>query len=222
MGRKKVPQIKPCFLDRRACSSCGGACCKQYPGISLPEDFPDVQSIADALSSGRWCIDYEGDDPFLRCATKGSEGTAVEELYDGHECTFHGARGCELKPDDRPAGCRYMVPMIGSCAVVVKPVHSANAWRSRAGDLFSAKSLVRSSVLALPRVDAGADARVRSLSRSESKEDRDKDREKRGVGGKGKGKGKGTQKSAKTQSKATGAAIEKREANVVFLKPRQE
>src|SRR6202044_3088169 len=36
--RRKLPVIST-NENAKACSSCGGSCCKTYPGISVPGDF---------------------------------------------------------------------------------------------------------------------------------------------------------------------------------------
>lgn len=122
----KLP-MAPSFEHPDLCASCGGSCCRQMPGAAMPEDFGDSletieTSLREALSSGRWAIDWwEGDpregDPrdgserllgayFARPAVRGSDG-----LFDTTvgTCTFLGDHGCTIF-DARPSGCRGLKP----------------------------------------------------------------------------------------------------------------
>lgn len=106
------------------CKECGGKCCARMPGTASPEDFgaPDrdvmAYRIADVMHSGRWALDcwdgYDGDGDlngdvyYLRPATVGSEGHAVDRSW-GDACTFLTDDGCAIYPS-RPYGCRDLVP----------------------------------------------------------------------------------------------------------------
>ena len=120
--------------EHAVCAKCGGACCKQIPGIAAPHDFLtaeaglDVGRICEMVIGGRWCFDcWDGDPrldvdevsnvPFLRPAVGGSEGEVFERSYGGH-CIFHGTGGCELVFAQRPLECRGLIPDVdrpGEC-----------------------------------------------------------------------------------------------------------
>ena len=110
----------PFNLKPNLCTPCGGMCCKTLPGSASPSDFPTEELRSEALSSGRWCIDWWEGDPregkdevdtaqYMRPATKGKEGKLFDPSWGG-ECTFLTEKGCELTPDKRPAQCRAVVP----------------------------------------------------------------------------------------------------------------
>ena len=102
------------------CSPCGGRCCRIAPGLAIPSDFkkPLKESIAAAIKTGRWCLDYgEADERlpetyFVRPAVMGKEGQAVHPSWGG-ECTFLGDEGCSLAFFERPFTCRDLVPAPG-------------------------------------------------------------------------------------------------------------
>lgn len=113
------------------CSSCGGGCCKSYPGITSPTDFgaPNrevlLQRLTEAFCSGKWAIDWWEGDPrpldervggelhqayFIRPHVKGEEQWGIRDATYGGPCTFHTDTGCALKHDQRPTQCRTLVP----------------------------------------------------------------------------------------------------------------
>jgi len=112
------------------CATCGGACCKQMPGGTHPNDWgaPDMDEmqrrISAALDSERYAIDWWEGDPrgleegyigyvsqgfYIRPATKGKEGRVYDASWGG-ECTFLTATGCALAHDARPLECRTLEP----------------------------------------------------------------------------------------------------------------
>ncbi|MEJ5257545.1 MAG: YkgJ family cysteine cluster protein [Fervidobacterium sp.] len=113
--------IKPIGVENLAiCKSCGGKCCKTYPGPATPEDFgaPDIEklrtNLIEALSTGMWTIDWINQDEglyFVRPAVKGFEGSVFDHNYLG-ECTFLTPHGCELEFEKRPESCRMLVPKV--------------------------------------------------------------------------------------------------------------
>jgi len=133
------------YLDKKMCFSCNVKCCLRITGIALPDDFPTKDSLTEAFKTGRWTIDYGplprgGESPFPRAAAKGFEGMAEHRwpFPAELECTFLGEKGCELKPGDRPAGCRYMIPRTMPCLEPVTYAVAAETWQSRAGELMEA------------------------------------------------------------------------------------
>jgi Fe-S-cluster containining protein len=102
------------------CKVCGGKCCKTYPGLVTPEDFgaPDIEKLRknlfEALSSGRWTVDWVKQEEglyFVRPAVKGFEGSVFDHRYTG-ECTFLTETGCKLSFENRPESCRMLIPKI--------------------------------------------------------------------------------------------------------------
>lgn len=137
------------------CRSCGGKCCKYFPGGATPEDFgaPNggllLDSLRHALSSGRWTVDWNGggDDKlyFVRPAIKGAEGSLFDHAYAG-ECTFLGSRGCELGFNERPESCRMLIPNENSRCDEQRYTRKyiAERWRSYQKQLLMAATDVES------------------------------------------------------------------------------
>jgi hypothetical protein len=143
------------YLYPKMCKSCCVQCCRKITGIALLEDFPTRESLTEAFKTGRWTVDYGslpngGESPFPRAAAKGFEGMAEHRwpFPAELECTFLGEKGCELKPGDRPAGCRYMIPTTTPCVEPVTYAVAAETWQSRAAELIEA-SLGVPKVIAL-------------------------------------------------------------------------
>jgi len=121
IGGNKMDQQKNGVEDLSICSTCKGKCCKSYPGPATPKDFgaPDAErmymKLYDALSSGRWTIDWINQEEgryFIRPATKGFESSIFDHRYAG-ECTFLTSNGCELPFRKRTESCRMLVPKLG-------------------------------------------------------------------------------------------------------------
>lgn len=108
------PHISPTL-----CSSCGGECCKRFPGVSYAHEFPTLKSIHTALASGRWTVDWwEGDvtggnlsvTKYIRPSIKGSEGRIPDPTWQRGACTFHTPQGCSLPVEQRPTECLDVLP----------------------------------------------------------------------------------------------------------------
>ena len=110
--------------NKSICAACAATrgektCCRSYPGIASPDDFAgNGQTLEEALyvslSSGKWAIDWwdnhDGpDDYFIRPAVKGCEGKLEDPSWGG-ACTFLTDKGCKFKYDERPEGCRALIP----------------------------------------------------------------------------------------------------------------
>jgi hypothetical protein len=109
--------------DTEACAACGGKCCKQYPGMTSPEDWgaPDQEQMRTRLRAALNSGDYEFDDWFGD-PTKKSGGqfdvrmirpTAQRRM--GHKgewdrCKLLKDTGCSLPYEQRPKECRGLVP----------------------------------------------------------------------------------------------------------------
>lgn len=111
------------LTGKAACQTCKGACCKRYPGSTLPSqwgdgDEPDWDRVEQALLSGEWVIDWWDSYPdpnnryYIRPATTGSR------VFDGNmwagtkPCTFLTDEGCRLSESERPAECLSLSPQI--------------------------------------------------------------------------------------------------------------
>lgn len=100
------------------CAKCGGLCCQQCPGLTVPSDFKDNDAILAAIKSGRWCLDWyeadgtfeQGDVYFVRPSIKGREGKTRHAAWGG-ECTFLGPDGCTS--GIKPHQCRTLVARPG-------------------------------------------------------------------------------------------------------------
>jgi len=108
------------------CTACGGACCRQMPGATFPEDWGtplDVQGLLEALRGGRWAIDWWEGDPrrdnpevllSRACYVRPATVEKIGRLYDaswGGVCNFFTPGiGCQLPPNERPTECRYLEP----------------------------------------------------------------------------------------------------------------
>jgi Fe-S-cluster containining protein len=112
------------YTNPSLCAACGGKCCQRCPGAAFPEDFePDViAGVQAALETGQWAIDWWEGDPreghdelarayFVRPSVRGC--TDVFDPSWGGPCVFLADDGCTLLADERPRGCRMLVPSQG-------------------------------------------------------------------------------------------------------------
>lgn len=108
------------YENAELCKQCGGECCKGMPGICSPEDV--TGKVLELLRTGRYCMDWweggenrndglENEVYYLRPSTLDEvrRGQYRHGSWGGR-CTFHGVNGCELRPDERPYGCRMLEP----------------------------------------------------------------------------------------------------------------
>lgn len=121
------------FENHELCAACGGVCCKRMPGALMPEDVRgDLATVLkDKFRVGEWAIDWwEGDprqeaiDPFegpFDWKGRKSQAYFLRPAMVGADQLFHSAwkydgicvywsNGCLLQPDDRPFGCRWLMP----------------------------------------------------------------------------------------------------------------
>ena len=125
------------YLDEARCTSCGGACCKNMPGLTTPEDWgaPDhdvmIRRLEVAFATGDWAIDWWEGDPRKRARRPLSEvlyvrpstveGKAEGRLMDpswGGQCALLTPTGCPLPREGRPTMCRTLEPLpegLGRC-----------------------------------------------------------------------------------------------------------
>ena len=144
----------PVFAPLAECKGCG-ACCKTSPGATVPDDWgnpPNFDTIRDALTSGRWLVDWWEGDPrldsaqvlrayYLRPAVVGFEGEAVAReagfmSVEGQEgtCTFHNAkRGCTSTV--KPAECSALQPT-ATRECKAEPPQGYRRWSQRAAELW--------------------------------------------------------------------------------------
>lgn len=127
-----IIRIQSANTNAAICTACGGACCKNLPGEVLPGDLSPTldpyEVIVEAhnlLESGLYTFDWyerfipEGgniDNAFssergyyLRPVTVGMEDSWRDPSHGGR-CTLLHDEGCELTEEDRPSGCRSLIP----------------------------------------------------------------------------------------------------------------
>lgn len=108
------------------CKKCGGACCKRYPGATIPsqwgkDDKEILENLTKAFKSKKWAIDWCENDPrrgkyeeedfyFVRPADKEyGDDFLFCPLWKG-ECVFLTPKGCSLPEEKRPLECRTLIP----------------------------------------------------------------------------------------------------------------
>lgn len=114
-------QLPVLLTGKAACQACKGACCKTYPGSTLPSqwgggDEPDWDLVEQALLSGEWSIDWWDSYPdpdnhyYIRPAR------TKHRVFDGNTmdspCNFLTDEGCRLSESERPAECLSLSPQI--------------------------------------------------------------------------------------------------------------
>jgi len=133
------------------CSSCGGECCRNRPGIEAPDRFlaepSPEEALAGALASGDWVLVrhvgvpwVNGEPPakedryrilfYPRPATLAERGNG-EAVAGGEEspCVFLGPVGCALPFSRRPRMCQSLEPSaIGDCECEWDQRSAALAW----------------------------------------------------------------------------------------------
>jgi hypothetical protein len=109
------------YLNEKMCQLCGGKCCMNLPGATLPQDWgePLIEVLVKALSSGKWAIDWWEGDPtgggdeingyYIRPAHRGHT-EIFHASWGARPCVFLGVDGCELGVEERPTGCRMLEP----------------------------------------------------------------------------------------------------------------
>ena len=94
-------------FNHALCTTCQGACCKNMPGATSPEDWgaPDVDvmqmHIGKALQSGEFvlaALPERPHEPYLM------------PLRTTTGCIFLRKDGCRLPDTKRPEGCRALIP----------------------------------------------------------------------------------------------------------------
>lgn len=110
------------YLNHEACKRCEGSCCKNMPGIAIPEDFgqPLLDNLVKAFGTGDWAIDWWEGDP-VEDREEIDRGYYIRPKIKGVNKIYHGAwggicvfftegQGCKLSDKDRPAQCRLLEP----------------------------------------------------------------------------------------------------------------
>ena len=115
-------QLPVLLTGKSACQACKGACCKRYPGATLPsrwgDDEPDWDIVEQALLSGQWVIDWWDSypDPYNRYYIRPAR--VKHRVFDGNAmvssspCNFLTDEGCSLSDSERPAECLSLTPQI--------------------------------------------------------------------------------------------------------------
>jgi hypothetical protein len=148
-------------LDSAVCSACGGACCKNQPGITAPAQWgassEEIEtSLTEAFKTGTWAIDWwQGDTEsdgdleevfFIRPAAVGVDALYHGAAYD-RRCVFLGDNGCRLTPETRPDGCLLLVPNDDHSECLPGPVRDykityARQWRAYQKEIVAAAHAV--------------------------------------------------------------------------------
>ena len=146
--------------DAAVCTKCGGACCKEQPGITAPAQWgtsaEEIKAnLTAAFVTGKWAVDWwEGGTEsggtlnevyFVRPAAK-----YVTDFFHGaghnRECVFLGSEGCALTASERPDGCLQLIPSRNAQDCLPKGAPSkefyAKAWRSHQKEILAAAGLV--------------------------------------------------------------------------------
>ncbi|NMA66249.1 MAG: hypothetical protein GX957_08430 [Clostridiaceae bacterium] len=112
-------QVLTCNENTELCKACGGKCCKTMGGHYSPDDFVDLSlsSLIYEIEKGYisidwWVGDVMGDDRentyYLRTRNLGA---GVIDPSWGGVCCLLTENGCSLSWEERPYGCRALVPL---------------------------------------------------------------------------------------------------------------
>src|SRR5208283_1551096 len=123
------------YINEDLCIKCGGQCCKSVPGCMMPEDIKGnmLIKLVKIFKSKKYIPEYgyvtvgKGKNKreelvfFIRPITK-TETFSLQPLESfGGECIFLTLKGCKLKYENRPSGCKLLEPRKRGCKV-----HGAN------------------------------------------------------------------------------------------------
>ncbi|MBP1750222.1 MAG: putative cytosolic protein [Deltaproteobacteria bacterium] len=94
------------YRETNMCVRCEGNCCRRQSGHCLPSEFGSAEAVKTAVISGKYGIVLLLDTGIMARIVRPS----YKDPYLRVGCVFHQARGCELKWEDRPYGCRLLRP----------------------------------------------------------------------------------------------------------------
>jgi len=111
-------------VNASICGPCGGACCRQGPGTTAPQDFGSspqemLESMILRLSSGMWIAEryfspfvIDDGESVTHVIADVSEILAIRPgTKRTGACVFwQSGKGCTIF-DTRPTGCRTLVPV---------------------------------------------------------------------------------------------------------------
>lgn len=143
-------------VNAALCGPCGGKCCKNAPGLTVPEDWESMEALEAALRSGDWGLRTWWGDPLERVLERRLRrhgrlpvrpvdrvliprpailGAPGSDFGDEGQCVHLRHTGCSLG-DRKPFQCRELVPRGPEAACWLSPEHHdeqiALRWRSRA------------------------------------------------------------------------------------------
>jgi len=111
--------------DKEVCRKCGGVCCKQSGGLVFPSDAlsvgeSDIRSfLFENINNGKYSVDAFIDDQ------KGKSGYYIRmrQITDSGAfnpgtkgtCSFLNENGCSFDYNNRPKGCRDLIPSPPDC-----------------------------------------------------------------------------------------------------------
>lgn len=121
------------------CSACGGICCKSSGGLVYPEDFGNIKvdTLIDAFKTGLYAVDYFddrnnglGSGYYIRTRI-----VSAQKVFDPNglgQCVILSESGCELSYNQRPKGCRELIPNPPNCYFPNNTINlktCAEAWK---------------------------------------------------------------------------------------------
>ena len=93
----------------QVCRKCGGACCKNKPGVFAPEQFVGIAGMQVELARGDLIVgyfDYESDSRprvfYLRPRMEKESGPVEEWWPNPSPCVYLTQHGCRLSYEARP------------------------------------------------------------------------------------------------------------------------
>lgn len=125
----------PNNINRGACESCGGFCCKTAPCALMPCDITDmsVDGIKDMLNTGKYslrvCKFYSSDYLVTMCSRQVNVGRVTDSLLF-NACALLTESGCPFSDEDRPTGALLLIPnMTHRCRYILSDERVFAEWK---------------------------------------------------------------------------------------------
>ena len=123
------------YPQAEICSTCKGGCCKHYPGLFWPEQFLTTSSIVKALRKNICRVDWwEGkhtsgiSSPFFLRAPQKTELKGYKHAGWGGRCLLLNEEGCTLPREERPMGCKCVIPKENMQCETIKKSEQVGYW----------------------------------------------------------------------------------------------
>ena len=104
----------------KLCGECGGRCCMKYPGLPRPADMGKTsreigRGLRTVLGTRGWTLDYwepDGELPqvYFPRPKAGDDLPGILNAGWGGPCHLLNGDGCSLSYEQRPFGCRDLMP----------------------------------------------------------------------------------------------------------------